>query len=174
MERAQKEIEIAELQAQMKKATIAIIAHYNKLDVATTTDIRKKCRENKVVYRVVKNTLAKRAAKGTQIEKIADSFKGPVVLILGEDPVTPAKVMAEFAKEKSEKFELKTAVVEGQVIDAKGIEALSKMPGLTELRGMIAGVINAPASKLVRLLATPGGQLARAIDARREKLEKAG
>lgn len=174
MERAQKEQEVVELAAQMKTAKIAIIAHYNKLDVATTTDIRKKCRENKVVYRVVKNTLAKRAAKGTQIEKIADSFKGPVVLILGDDPVTPAKVISEFAKDQKEKFELKTAVVEGQIVNAAGIEALAKMPGLNELRGMIVGAINAPASKLVRLLATPGSQLARALDARREQLSKAG
>jgi large subunit ribosomal protein L10 len=174
VERAQKEQEVVELAAQMKSAKIAIIAHFNKLDVAITTDIRKKCRENKVVYKVVKNTLAKRAANGTQIEKIADAFKGPVVLILGDDPVTPAKVIAEFAKEQKEKFELKTAVVEGQVIDAKGIEALAKMPGLLELRGMIAGVLNAPASKLVRLISTPGSQLARVLDARREQLSKAG
>lgn len=174
MERAQKEQEVVELAAQMKSAKIAIIANFSKLDVAITTEIRKKCRENKVVYKVVKNTLAKRAAKGTQIEKIADSFKGPVVLVLGDDPVTPAKVIAAFAKEQKEKFELKSAVVEGQVIDAKGIEALAKLPGLLELRGMIAGIINTPATKLVRLISTPGSQLARVIDARREQLSKVG
>lgn len=173
MDRAQKQQEITELAEKMKAATIAIIAEYRKLDVATATDIRKKCRDNKVTYKVVKNTLAKRASEGTSVEKIKDAFKGPVVLILGDDPVTPAKVMAEFAKEQGEKFQLKTAVVEGQVVDAKGIEALSKMPGLNELRGMILAVVQAPAGKLVRLISTPGQQLARVVGARQEQLEKA-
>lgn len=164
---------INELHVKMSAATIAIIAEYKGLDVATSTNIRKTCRENEVDYRVVKNTLAKRAAQGTSVEAIADSFKGPVVLILGKDPVTPAKVMTEFAKGKEDKFQLKVAVVEGQKVDAKGIEALAKMPGLHELRGMLAGVLNAPATKLVRLIGTPGSQLARVVDARREELEKA-
>lgn len=173
MDRTQKEQMITELHSKMSAANIAIIAEYKGLDVATATDIRKTCRENSVEYRVVKNTLAKRAAQGTSVEKIADSFKGPVVLILGQDPVTPAKVMTEFAKGKEDKFQLKVAVVEGQKIDAKGIESLAKMPGINELRGMLVGMLNAPASKLARLIGTPGTQLARAIDARREQLEKA-
>ncbi len=173
MDRTQKEQMINELHSKMSAATIAIIAEYKGLDVATATDIRKKCRENSVEYKVVKNTLAKRAAQGTSVEKIADSFKGPVVLVLGQDPVTPAKVLTEFAKGKEEKFQLKVAVVEGQAIDAKGIENLAKMPGIQELRGMLAGMLNAPASKLARLIGTPGSQLARAVDARREQLEKA-
>lgn len=164
---------ITELHSKMSAATIAIIAEYKGLDVATATDIRKTCRDNGVDYKVVKNTLAKRAAQGTSVEKIADSFKGPVVLILGKDPVTPAKVMSDFAKGKEEKFQLKVAVVEGKAVDAKGIEALAKMPGIQELRGMLAGMLNAPATKLARLVGTPGSQLARVVDARREQLEKA-
>lgn len=172
MDRTQKEQMIGELHAKMAAASIAIIAEFKGLDVATATEIRKTCRENQVEYKVVKNTLAKRAAQGTSVEKIADHFKGPVALILGKDPVTPAKVMTEFAKGKEDKFQLKVAVVEGQAIDAKGIEGLAKMPGINELRGMLVGMINGPAAKLVRLLGTPGSQLARVIDARREQLEK--
>lgn len=173
MDRTQKEQMISELHSKMEAATIAIIAEYRGLDVATATDIRKTCREKAVEYKVVKNTLARRAAQGTSVEKIADSFKGPVVLILGQDPVTPAKVMADFAKGKEDKFQLKVAVVEGQAIDARGIENLAKMPGLEELRGMLVGMLNAPATKLARLVGTPGTQLARALDARRDQLEKA-
>jgi large subunit ribosomal protein L10 len=173
VDRNQKEQQISELHGMMSGATIAIIAHYKGLDVATATGIRKTCRENNIEYRVVKNTLAKRAAQGTDVAKIADSFKGPVVLILGKDPVTPAKVMTDFVKGKEDKFELKVGVVEGQTVDAKGIEALAKMPGIQELRGMLAGMLNAPASKLVRLIATPGQQMARVVDARRDQLEKA-
>lgn len=174
MDRAEKETVIADLHGRMKAATIAIIAEYRGLDVATATDIRKRCRDNKVEYKVVKNTLARRAAQGTSVEKIAASFKGPVVLILGKDPITPAKVMADFAKEKEEKFKLKIAVVEGQTVDAKGIEALARMPGIQELRGTIAGMIASPAGKLARLIATPTQQLARVVGARHAQMEKAG
>jgi large subunit ribosomal protein L10 len=170
VDRAEKDQMIADLHSRMKAATVAIIAEYKGLDVATATDIRRKCRESQVDYRVVKNTLAKLAAKGTSVEVIADSFKGPVVLVLGKDPITPAKVMTDFAKDKEEKFQLRVAVVEGQKVDAKGIEALARMPGIQELRGQIAGMLMSPASKLARLIATPGQQLARAIDARREKI----
>jgi large subunit ribosomal protein L10 len=170
VDRAEKDQMIEDLHTRMKAATVAIIAEYKGLDVATATDIRKKCRDNAVDYRVVKNTLAKRAAKGTSVEVIAESFKGPVVLILGNDPVTPAKVMTDFAKDREEKFQLRVAVVEGQKVDAKGIQALAKMPGIQELRAQIAGMLMSPAGKLARLIATPGQQVARVIVAHREKI----
>lgn len=173
MERARKEQVVEELHGKMKEASIAIIAEFSGLDVATTTAIRAKCRENSVDYKVVKNTLARRAAEGTDVAQIADQFVGPVVLVMGADPVTPAKVISEFAKNNEEKFKLRVAVVEGKTVDPKGIEALAKMPGIEELRGMIVGAIAAPASQLVRTLAAPGQQLARVVDAQREKLSQA-
>lgn len=173
MERRMKEQLVGELHEKMQAASIAIIAEFRGLDVATVTDIRAKCRENGVEYKVVKNTLAKLAAKETPVEKISGDFSGPVVLVMGTDPVTPAKLMAEFAKANEGKLTLRSAVAEGQALDTQGLEALAKMPGLHELRGMLAGVIAAPASKLARLLATPGQQLARVVDARREELSKA-
>lgn len=173
MNRTQKEQAVAALNEKMLAAQAAIIAEFRGLDVATATEIRKTCRENEITYQVVKNTLAKRAAMGTPLEVIADDFRGPIVLVLGQDPVTPAKVLTEFAKTRADKFVLKAGVVEGQKLDPEGIEALAKMPGMQELRGMLAGVIAGPASKLVRLLATPGQQLARVLDARREEMDKA-
>jgi len=170
VDRGTKEQVVAQLHEKMSNAAIAIIAEYRGLDVETVTGIRAKCRENGVEYKVVKNTLARLAAKGTAVEQIADSFTGPVVLMLGADPVTPAKLMAEFAKENEGKLIPRAAVAQGAKLDAKGLEALAKMPGLQELRAMLVGVLAAPASKLARVLAAPGQQLARVIDARREKL----
>lgn len=173
MERRMKEQLVGELHEKMKAASIAIIAEFKGLDVATVTGIRAKCRENQVEYRVVKNTLAKIAAKDTPVEQIADDFVGPVVLMLGPDPVTPAKLMAEFAKANEGKLTVRSGVTEGQKLDAKGLEALSKMPSLDELRGSLVGLIGAPASSLARLIGTPGQQLARVIGARRDELSKA-
>jgi large subunit ribosomal protein L10 len=87
------------------------------------------------------------------------------------DVVAPAKILVDFAKDR-ENFAIRTAVIEGKVVDAKGIRALARMPGLKELRGKIAGLVAQPAAKLARIIATPGQQLARVLAARRDQLEK--
>ncbi len=154
----------------MEKAKAAILAEPRGLDVATVTELRKKCREAQVEYRIVKNTLAIRAAKGTSVESLSDKFVGPTALIMSySDVVAPAKVIAEFAKDR-ENFVIRSAVVEGKVIDAQGVQALAKMPGLPELRQQLASMIAQPATRLVRLLNTPGQQLARVLGARNEQL----
>jgi large subunit ribosomal protein L10 len=83
--------------------------------------------------------------------------------------VAPAKVLRDVLKEQGEKMTVKAGVVQGNLVDAKGLAALADMPDLPELRGMLAGVIAAPATRLVRLLSTPGSQLARVLQAKSEK-----
>jgi len=156
----------------MAKAKAAILAEPKGLDVATVTELRKKCREAQVEYRIVKNTLAIRAAKGTSLEPLSEQFVGPTALVMSYgDVVVPAKILTEFAKDR-ENFALRTAVVEGKVIDVKGIQALAKMPGLPELRSKLAGILAQPATRLARILGTPGQQLAQVLNARKEKLAK--
>ena len=156
----------------MAKVKIAIVAEPKGLDVATVNDLRKKLRDSKVEYRVIKNSLAARAAKGTSVEKVADKFVGPTAPVMSyDDVIAPAKVPADFMKDR-ENFAIRTAVVEGNLVDAKGIQALAKMPGLLELRGQIAAMIAQPATKLARTLAAPGQQLALVLAARRDQLGK--
>ena len=172
MNRTEKEAVVGQLHAKMAKAKAAILAEPKGLDVATVTELRRKCREAKVEYRIVKNTLAIRAAKGTSLELLAEKFVGPTALVMSyDDVVIPAKILTEFAKDR-ENFAIRTAVVEGKVVDAKGIQALAKMPGLPELRSRIAGVIAQPAIRLARMLAAPGQQLALVLGARRDQLAK--
>jgi large subunit ribosomal protein L10 len=172
LNRTEKEKVISELHDKMARVKIAIVAEPKGLDVATVNDLRKKLRESKVEYRVIKNTLAARAAKGTSVEKVADKFVGPTAIVMSyDDVIAPAKVLADFMKDR-ETFSIRTAVVEGNVVDAKGIQALAKMPGLQELRGQIAAMIAQPATKLARMIAAPGQQLALVIAARRDQLEK--
>ena len=108
------------------------------------------------------------------MEPVADQFVGPTAIVMSyDDVVAPAKLLADFMKDR-QNFAIRTAVVEGKVVDAKGVQALAKMPGLQELRGQIASMIAQPATRLVRMIGTPGQQLARALGARKEQLEKAG
>ena len=172
MNRTEKEEVIGELHAKMAKARAAIVAEPRGLDVETVTALRKKLRDNKVEYRVVKNTLAARAAKGTPVEVVADKFVGPTALVMSyDDVVAPAKLLAEFMKDR-ENFTIRGAVVEGKLVDAKGVAALARLPGLNELRASIAAVLNQPATMLARIIGTPAQQLARVLGARKEQLEK--
>ena len=172
MNRTEKQEVISQLHELMGKAKAAILAEPRGLDVATVTELRKKFRDAQVDYKIVKNTLAQRAAKGTPVEALVDKFVGPTALIMSyADVVAPAKILVDFAKDR-EKLAIRTGVVEGQVIDPKGIQALARMPGLQELRSQIANVIAQPAVRLVRMIATPGQQLAQVVNARKDQLEK--
>jgi len=173
LNRTEKEEVIGQLREKMARAKAAILAEPKGLDVATVTDLRKKFRDAKVDYKIVKNTLAQRAAKGTPVEPLVEKFVGPTALIMSyDDVVTPAKILVDFAKDR-ENFAIRTAVIEGKVIDVNGVKALAKLPGLQELRGTIAMMIAQPATKLARMIGTPGQQLAQVVNARKDQLGKA-
>jgi large subunit ribosomal protein L10 len=172
--KSEKEAVIKELNDKFARAKVAIVTEFTKLDVETDTKLRKKLRDSKVEYRVLKNTLARRAAKGTAFEALAEDFVGPVSVAFGyDDVVVPAKVLSDFVKDM-EFVRIKSGVVEGKRVDAKGIQALAKLPGLPELRAKLLGMFNQPAGKLVRTIAAPANQLARVLQARQEALAKAG
>lgn len=167
MNRSEKEAAIQALHEKMAKATFAVAVSYTKLDANTSIELRKAMRNAKIDYKVVKNTLALRAAKGTAVEPISDHFEGPVAVALGYgDVVSDAKAVHEFFKKNTEKLAVKGAVVEGKVIDATGVAALASLPGLPELRAQFLALVNTPATTLARLLNTPGGQIARVLQAR--------
>lgn len=172
MNRTEKEEVINQLHAKMAKAKAAILAEPKRLNVATVTELRRKFREAQVDYKVVKNTLAQRAAKGTPVEALTAQFVGPTALVMSYgDVVAPAKILVDFTKDR-DTLAIRAAVIEGKVIDVNGVKALAKMPGLQELRGTIASMIAQPAVKLARMIATPGQKLAQVVKARAEQLEK--
>ncbi|OFV80511.1 MAG: 50S ribosomal protein L10 [Acidobacteria bacterium RBG_16_64_8] len=172
MNRTEKEEVINQLHAKMAKAKAAILAEPKRLNVATVTELRRKFREAQVDYKVVKNTLAQRAAKGTPVEALTEQFVGPTALVMSYgDVVAPAKILVDFTKDR-DTLAIRAAVIEGKVIDVNGVKALAKMPGLQELRGTIASMIAQPAVRLARMIATPGQKLAQVVKARAEQLEK--
>ncbi len=174
MLKSEKEAAIKQLNEKFARAKSAVLAEFSKLDVAAVTQLRKKCRDGGVEYRVIKNTLAKQAAKGTPLESLSDEFTGPVALALGyTDVIAPAKILTDFAK-NVEAIKLRGGMLEGQKLDAARVKAVAKLPGLQELRGQIVGLLAQPASRLVRMLSAPGGQLARVLQARHASLAKQG
>lgn len=169
MLKSEKEELIKDLNDRFSRAKGVVVAEFSKLNVDTVNRLRKKLRDGKVEWKVLKNTLARRAAKGTSVEKISDDFVGPVAAaITYDDVVAPAKILSEFVKDL-ETIKIRSGVIQGQKIDKNGVLALAKLPGLPELRAQILGMLNQPATKLVRTIKEPGGALARVIKAKSEK-----
>jgi large subunit ribosomal protein L10 len=165
----EKEAAVEELRQKFSKAQVGILTQLGGIDVATVTELRRQLREINVDYRVVKNTLARRASKGTLMEAVADDFVGPVGVLLGQEPAIPAKVLTAFLKaltpEQSEWLKIKAGVLAGKRLDAAGVQALSTLPSLGELRAKLLGLLTAPAQSLARVLNSPAAQVVRVIDA---------
>ena len=170
MERAQKKELVQQLNTELKDSAVLLIAKNNGMTVAQVTELRNRVRKSGAKYRVAKNRLAKLAVQGTDFENVVDLFKGPTAIGYAKEPVAIAKVLVEFAKQ-NEKFELIGGYFGNQKLDAKGIDALSKLPSLDELRGKIIGLLQAPATKIACILQAPGGQVARVINAHATKGE---
>ena len=174
MQRNEKQEMVGALNAKMAKAEFAVAVAYKNIDAEATVKLRKTFRDAKVDYKVVKNTLARLAAKGTSLEKLSDKLEGPSAIIMGyDDVVAPAKLLQDVLKEQAGKMTVKAGVIQGNLVDEAGLKALASMPGLTELRGMLVGMIASPATTLVRLLNTPGSQIARVLSAKAEQGDKA-
>ena len=154
----QKKSIVEDLHERFSKSKVLIVTDYKGLDVTTINALRRKLREVDVEYTVVKNSLMVRAAEDTDVDLIKESFKGPnAIAISYEDPVAPAKVLTDFAKE-NQKLEIKMGVMDGKVMDASAIQALSALPSKEVLIGQLLSVMNGVPTGLVRALnAVPAG-----------------
>lgn len=172
MNRTEKQQLIDRLHEEFGRSSHAILVDYRGLTVPAATEFRRKVRAAGSRYRVVKNSLALRAAKGTPLEKLSAKFDSMTgVAYTGQDPVLLAKTLVDFAKDHPSLL-VKGGIVAGdQVIDPEGVKALSAMPSLPELRARLLGLFQAPAVQLVRLLNEPATSLARLLKARQDKLE---
>jgi large subunit ribosomal protein L10 len=144
---------VEDLRDRFSKSAIIVLTDYKGLDVAAMNDLRRKLRAEEIEYRVVKNTILTRASADNDGDLIKDFFKGPSAVALGfDDPVAPAKVLAQFAKDHKQ-LEIKVGVMGGKVLDATAITALSKLPSREVLLGQLLSALNAIPTSFVRTLA---------------------
>ncbi len=160
------------LKERFAKSKVVIVTDYKGLNVADMTTLRRKLRESQVEYQVVKNTLLRRAAEGTDAELIKDNFVGPSAIALSyDDPVAPAKVLMEFAKE-NEKLEIKVGVMNGKVMDLTAIKALSALPSREQLLAQVLAAMNAVPSALVTALSDVPRRMLNVLTAIKDQKEK--
>lgn len=158
--KAKKVEQVEKLGKELKSASSMVVATYSKLTVAQDYELRKTLRGSGAKYRVVKNTLAERAAKGTKVEEILKNLSGVTSLAYtAGDPVALAKALSKYAKDNPE-FSFKAGVVEGRVISIREIEALATMPSKEEIYSKLLLLLNAPAQRLVTAMNAVGRDLA--------------
>jgi large subunit ribosomal protein L10 len=167
--RAKKVEQVEKLSGELKSVSSVIVATFGKLTVAQDFELRKALRASGARYRVVKNTLAQRAAKGSKVEEILKDLEGRTSIAYTQgDPVALAKALSKYAKDNPE-FTFKAGVVEGRVISTKEIEALATMPAKEEIYSKLLFLINAPAQRLVTVMSAVGRDLAVVVNQGVEK-----
>ena len=171
MKRSEKNNFVQKLKDELKDSSSVIVAHYDGLSVLETDSLRKEMRDSGAKFRVTKNRLTKIALVDTPYESITDLFEGPTAIAYSSDPVAPAKVSVNFEK-KLENFKIIGGSYDGKKIDKTKINFLASLPSLDQIRGTLLGLLNAPAQKIASIAQAPGGQLARLVNARSEKLGK--
>ena len=168
----QKQAVVAEVAAKLAGAQAVIVAEYRGLDVGRVTQLRAKARKSGLYLRVLKNTLARRAVKGTPFESLSDQMVGPLMYGIATDPVAGAKVLSEFAKD-NELFVIRGGAMPNTVMSDKDIKALALLPSRNELLAKLMGTMQAPVAKLVRTMNEVPGKFVRTLAAYRDSKEKA-
>jgi len=169
----QKQATVSEVQARLAGAQAVIVAEYRGLNVERVTQLRVKARKSGLYLRVLKNTLARRAVKGTPFEKLTESMTGPLMYGIASDPVAGAKVLSEFAKD-NELFVIRGGAMPGSVMSAKDIKALALLPSREELLAKLLGTMQAPVAKLVRTMNEVPAKFVRTLAALKDQREKSG
>ena len=160
----QKQAVVSEIVAQLGKAQSVIVAEYRGLDVGAVTDLRAKARKSGLYLRVLKNSLARRAVKGTPFEKLSDQMTGPLIYGISQDPVAGAKVLSAFAKD-NEKLVIRGGAMPNVLMSVKDVKALAALPSREELLAKLVGTMQAPIVKLVRTMNEVPGKFVRTLAA---------
>ncbi|MEJ2320038.1 MAG: 50S ribosomal protein L10 [Gemmatimonadales bacterium] len=143
-----------ELATRLRDADTIFLTDFTGLDVKEITEFRTKVRDGGLEYRVVKNTLARRAIEGLELDALDEHLVGPTALLLGgSDPVAPARIIRDFAREHDSRPVVKIALIERQVVTPGNVEAMADLPSRDELLGSIAGGLTAPIAGIVGVLA---------------------
>ncbi len=171
--REQKQQQVDRMAETLGRANTLLAVDYLGLTVQDANDLRRRLREadSGSEYRVSKNTLLRRAVQGTQAEGLLEFLTGPTALAVSfDEPSAVAKALVDYAGD-NEAFEIKGGVIEGEVVDLATIQRLAALPSKHELRGMLAGTIQAPMRNLAGTLNALLGHLRNALEQRQKQLD---
>ncbi len=170
MNRREKEDVVSDLSKQVEGVEAVVLTNYRGLNVEQLSQLRRRLREEKISYHVVKNTLMKLASKGTDLEKLKDYFEGPTAIAISHgDPTLLAKILAEFIKTQPT-LEIKGGLIQGKVTTPEEVKALATTPSREVLLAQILGGIQGAGSQLAGGILSALQQVLGVIQARVDQL----
>jgi len=168
----QKAEQVEVLTEKLRTAKVALLTDYRGLTVTQLQELRGKLRTGDVEYRVVKNTLARRAAEAAGVPALQPELEGPVAIAFGYDDLSlPSKLINEFVRTTRLKLEVKGGLVEGRVFTPDQVKQLADLPSKAILIAQLMGTMQSPVGQLVGIMQTPVQQLIGVLDAYKTKLE---
>jgi large subunit ribosomal protein L10 len=171
LKKEKKKLIAENLKEKFSKSKVVIVTDYKGLDVLAINALRRKLREENIDYQVAKNTLLIRASEGTDVAVIKKYFVGPSAIAISyEDPVAPAKVLTEFAKE-NQKLEIKAGVMGNKLLDAAAIKSLAFLPSREVLLGQVLSAMNGVPTAFVRVLNGVTGNFLNVLTAIKDQKE---
>lgn len=173
MKKEDKKLITENLKERFSKSKVVIVTDYKGLDVMAINALRRKLREADIEYQVAKNTLLIRASEGTDVALVKDHFVGPSAIAISyEDPVAPAKVLTDFAKE-NQKLEIKAGVMGNKMLDIADIKSLAALPSREVLLGQVLSAMNGVPTGFVRVLNGVTGNFLNVLNAIKDQKEAA-
>jgi large subunit ribosomal protein L10 len=170
----QKAEQVEVLTEKLRKAKVALLTDYRGLTVSQLQELRGRLRTGDVEYRVVKNTLARRAAEAAGVPALQSELEGPVAIAFGYDDLSlPSKLINDFVRATRLKLEVKGGLVEGRVFSPEQVKQLADLPSRETLIAQLMGTLQSPVGQLVGIMQTPVQQLIGVLNAYKTKLEAA-
>lgn len=163
----QKKAVVAEVAQQLEGAEAAVLAEYRGLSVAQMTELRGRAREAQVYFKVVKNSLTRRAIEGSKFECLGDEMSGPLALAVARDPVAVAKLLADFGKQ-NERLRIRAGAMGGKLMTLEQVQALAQLPSREQLLATLVSTLQAPMTKFVRTLNEVPAKFVRTLAAVRD------
>jgi large subunit ribosomal protein L10 len=170
--RAKKAEQVELLTEKLRKAKVAVLTDYRGLTVAQLEDLRARLRGADVEFRVVKNTLARRAAAESGNERLQAELKGPVAIAFGYDDLgTPSKLLADFVRATRLRLDIVGGLAEGRVFGSEQVRQLAELPSRDVLLAQLLGTLQSPVAQLVATIQAPVQQLVGLLEARKKQME---
>jgi large subunit ribosomal protein L10 len=172
LNRREKEQVVSDLQKQVEQVKAVVLTNYRGLKVGQMDQLRRRLREEKITYNVVKNTMMKLASKGSALEKLHDYFEGPTAIAMSiGDPIPLARILSEFQKAQP-LLEIKAGWIEGRVSSPEEVRALASMPSREVMLGRILGSIQMSGVQVAGAILSALQQVVGVVQARVDQLEK--
>jgi large subunit ribosomal protein L10 len=172
LNRREKEQVVSDLQKQVEQVKAVVLTNYRGLKVGQMDQLRRRLREEKITYSVVKNTMMKLASKGSALEKLHDYFEGPTAIAMSTgDPIPLARILSEFQKAQP-LLEIKAGWIEGRVSSPEEVRALASMPSREVMFGRILGSIQMSGMQVAGAILSALQQVVGVVQARVDQLEK--